>query len=89
MCSDVSGLGYILLLNDQPMLYAPDNFIGNRLGSYGQIFEMIVRVEDGELGPGILTETIIRFKCITVFAPCDMPNAYFTTQFCNKFNDTV
>ncbi len=60
--SDMSGLGYILLLNDQPMLFAPDYFLGSRLGSYGQTFEMTVSVEDGPLGPGTLLEnsTIVR-----------------------------
>lgn len=58
--SDATGLGYILLLNDQPMLFAPDKFIGNRLGSYGRTFQMTVRVDDGPFGPGILLDTIIR-----------------------------
>ena len=62
-CSDASGLGYILLLNDQPMIFAPDSFIMNRLGSYGQMFNMVVRVEDGLLGPGtlLINSTIIRY----------------------------
>lgn len=45
------------------MLFAPDHFIGDRLGSYGQTFEMFVIVDNGLEGqPGTLrlNSTIVR-----------------------------
>lgn len=46
------------------MIFAPDSFLVNRLGSYGQMFNMVVRVEDGLLGPGtlLINSTIIRYE---------------------------
>ena len=40
--SDATGLGYILLSNDNPMLYAPSKFLGNQRSSYGLYFTITV-----------------------------------------------
>ena len=42
MYSDAAGLGYILLMNDSPMLHAPSKFLDNQQSSYGLYFTISV-----------------------------------------------
>lgn len=44
--SDANGLGYILLINHMPMLYAPENFLGDRLATYGLSFSAFLRISN-------------------------------------------
>jgi len=56
--SDASGFGYILVVNDEPQLFAPEKFLGNRQASYGLNFRVAVTVTNtGTINRG---STIIR-----------------------------
>ena len=56
--SDSNGLGYILLINHMPMLYAPEAFLGDRVGTYGLHFSVVLRISN--TGALNVNTTIIR-----------------------------
>ena len=56
MYSDASGLGYVLLLNDNPMLHAPNKFLGNQQASYGLSFTVSVSLSSTS---GLKTTTTV------------------------------
>lgn len=56
--SDSTGLGYILLINHMPMLYAPEDFLGDRLATYGLSFSAFLRISN--TGALNINTTIIR-----------------------------
>lgn len=66
-CSDANGLGYILLNNDIPMLYAPDKFLGNQQASYGLDFSVFISLSNAT---GLKTPTIIRYTFILACIQC-------------------
>lgn len=56
--SNADGLGYILLINHMPMLYAPEKFLGDRLATYGLTFSVFLRISN--TGALNVNTTIIR-----------------------------
>lgn len=56
--SNADGLGYILLINHMPMLYAPEKYLGDRLATYGLTFSAFLRISN--TGALNVNTTIIR-----------------------------
>ena len=56
--SNADGLGYILLINHMPMLYAPERYLGDRLATYGLTFSVFLRISN--TGALNVNTTIIR-----------------------------
>lgn len=62
--SNADGLGYILLINHIPMLYAPEKYLGDHLASYGLTFSVFLRISNtGQLN---VNTTIVRQVCIVL-----------------------
>lgn len=55
-CSDVNGLGYILSFNMMPMVFVPENFLGDRLSSYSLNFTVSVTIVSAA---ALKTDTIL------------------------------
>lgn len=60
MHSDASGLGYVLLDNNLPQLYAPEKFLGSRQAAYGLSFVVELSISNN----GRLNQDSTFVRCV-------------------------